>query len=173
MGAALKRSPPPTPPKKKLLQKSSSTLKRENGTITFTCMFFLSFLFFFFGHPWHMEFLGQGSDLNCSRDWSRSSCNARSLTHYAGPGLKPVSQHSHDTADPFAPQQELLQYIILIKLSYFAVFTLIESFIYEPLQIVDFSYLNTSVFSIRLPRIRLFFYIIVTLSHLRKWIIIY
>ena len=36
------------------------------------------------------------------------SCgSARFLTHYARPGIKPVSQCSRDTADPIAPWQEL------------------------------------------------------------------
>ena len=50
-----------------------------------------------------MEFVGQGSDPSCS-------CGkAGSLAHCARPGLKPVFQHSRDTPDPVAPQQELLR----------------------------------------------------------------
>ena len=49
-----------------------------------------------------MEFLGQGSDLS----HSHSHTSAGSLTHYAGPGIEPVSQLSQDTAD-LVPQQEL------------------------------------------------------------------
>ena len=42
-----------------------------------------------------LEFLGQGTDL---------SSNTGSLTHYAELGIKLLSQHSRDTADPIAPQ---------------------------------------------------------------------
>ena len=45
-----------------------------------------------------MEFPGQGSDLR------HTFGNARSLTHFGGPGVEPASQHSGDTADPVAPQ---------------------------------------------------------------------
>ena len=46
---------------------------------------------------WHMEFPG----CLCS--------SARSLTHCAGSGIEPASQHSRDDADPDAPQRELLE----------------------------------------------------------------
>ena len=55
-----------------------------------------------------MEFPGQGSDLSCSCDLYHSWGNTGSLTHCAGLGMKPVSQHSREDADPFAPQRELL-----------------------------------------------------------------
>ena len=59
-----------------------------------------------------MAFPGQGSDLSHSRelscDLSHSWGNARSLTLCARPGIEPVSQCSQDTADPIAPQRELL-----------------------------------------------------------------
>ena len=45
---------------------------------------------------------------------TKHSCgNARSLTHCAGPGIKPKSQSSQDTADPVTPQWELLLFIYL------------------------------------------------------------
>ena len=50
-----------------------------------------------------MEFPGQGSD-----ELSPSFGNARSPTHCAGPGIESASQHSQDTANPTAAQQELL-----------------------------------------------------------------
>ena len=55
-----------------------------------------------------MKFLGQGSDPSCGYDLSRSCGNTGSLTHYAGLGNKPVSQHSQDTTNPVVPQRELL-----------------------------------------------------------------
>ena len=58
----------------------------------------------------HMELLGQGLDPSSSLNLSCSCGNARSLTHYARPTIKPVSQCSQDTANPIAPQQEL-QYL--------------------------------------------------------------
>ena len=54
-----------------------------------------------------MEFPGQGSDLSCSCDLSRSCGNARSLTHCASPGIEPVSQCSPDAADLTELQLEL------------------------------------------------------------------
>ena len=64
---------------------------------------FISFL----ASPWHMEFLGQGSDLSCSCDLSCRCSNASSLTHYARLGIEPASQHSQDpTTDHFVPQKE-------------------------------------------------------------------
>ena len=49
------------------------------------------------------DFLSWGRDhiLSCNCG------NAGSLTHWAGPGMDPVSQHSRDAADPTVPQQEL------------------------------------------------------------------
>ena len=41
-------------------------------------------------------------------DLSHSCGNAGSLTHCAGPGIKPASQRSQDATDPVVPQQELL-----------------------------------------------------------------
>ena len=56
-----------------------------------------------------MEFLGQGSDPSHSCDLSCSSSSAGSLTHCAGLGIEPASQGSQDTANPIAPQWELLE----------------------------------------------------------------
>ena len=62
-----------------------------------------------------MVFLGRGSYLSCSCHLSHSCSNARSSTHCAGPGIKPVSHCSQDTADLIVPQQEpLLQFSLLI-----------------------------------------------------------
>ena len=55
--------------------------------------------FFFLVAPWYTELPGQGSDL--------SSSHAGSLTHCAGLGIEPTSQHPQDTANPFSPQREL------------------------------------------------------------------
>ena len=56
----------------------------------------------------------QGSDPSLSHDLSHSCGNARSLTHCARLGIKPVTHHSQDAADPIAPQWELLFAFILI-----------------------------------------------------------
>ena len=45
-----------------------------------------------------MELPGQGSDLSHSCDLCCSCSNTGSLTHCAGPGIKPASQRSRDTA---------------------------------------------------------------------------
>ena len=71
--------------------------------------FFFFFFFLFLAAPWHLEFLGQGSDRSHSCDLSHSGGNARSLTHCARPGIKPVCQRSQDAADPVEPQRELLE----------------------------------------------------------------
>ena len=65
------------------------------------------FFFSFLVTLWHMEFLGQGSDLSHSYDPSRSCGNAGSLIHCAGPETEPVSQCSQDDANPVVPQWEL------------------------------------------------------------------
>ena len=65
------------------------------------------FFFFFFSAPWHMELLSQGSDWSCSCELSRNCSNTGFLTHCAGLGITPKSQHSQDTADPVMPQWEL------------------------------------------------------------------
>ena len=57
------------------------------------------------------QFLRQGS--NCSCNLSHSCGNARSLTHCAGPGIKPVSQCSQETIDPIMPQWELLKQFLI------------------------------------------------------------
>ena len=59
------------------------------------------FFFSFLTDPQNMEFPGQGSDLNYHWDLSHRCSNARSLTHCAQLGIKPVSQHSQHTANPF------------------------------------------------------------------------
>ena len=65
------------------------------------------YIYFFEGCPQHMEFLGQGSELSCSCNLCHGCSNAGSLTLCARVRIKFVSQHSRDTADPVAPQQEL------------------------------------------------------------------
>ena len=53
-----------------------------------TFFFFLFLFSFLFSAPLrHMKLPGQGSDLSCSRNLSRSCSNARSLTHVLGWGL--------------------------------------------------------------------------------------
>ena len=57
--------------------------------------------------PRHMEFLGQGSDPRRSCDIHWSCGNARSLTHYAGPGIEPASQCSRDILIPLRHSRDL------------------------------------------------------------------
>ena len=59
------------------------------------------FFFSFLATLQPMQIPGQGSDL------CHGCGNARSLTHGAGPGIEPASQHSRDAADAIATQQEL------------------------------------------------------------------
>ena len=72
------------------------------------------FFFFFLAAPRHMGFRGQGSDLSRSLHLSRSCSNIGSLTLCARVGIEPASQRSQDTADPTAPQWELLQLTVNI-----------------------------------------------------------
>ena len=62
---------------------------------------------FFPADPWHMKFLGQGSDPSHSDNLSCSCCNTGSLTPCARLGIEPAFQHSQDTADPVVPQWEI------------------------------------------------------------------
>ena len=58
---------------------------------------------------WHVEFSHQGSDPSHSCNLCHSSCgNNGALTHWAGPGIELTFQCSRDTADPLAPQGEIL-----------------------------------------------------------------
>ena len=72
-------------------------------------MFLFCFIFSFGATLQPMEFLGQGSELSHSHDLSCSCGNAGSFTHCARLEIKPATQFSQDTADPVAPQQELLE----------------------------------------------------------------
>ena len=67
--------------------------------------FFLMEVFFVLAALLHMELPGRGSDLSC--ELSHSCGNARSLTHCAELGIKPMSQL---VAYPIAPQRELLEF---------------------------------------------------------------
>ena len=71
----------------------------------------LRYLFIYFAVPRYMELQGQGTDPRCSLKLSCSG-SAGSLTHCAGSDIKPASQCFHDTADPIAPQWEILFVII-------------------------------------------------------------
>ena len=82
---------------------------------SFISFFFLSFL----ASLQRREFLGQGSDPSYSCDLSHTCGNTGSLTHCARLGIKPLSWHSQDAANPVAPQWELLLLFLLSLLSYF------------------------------------------------------
>ena len=70
--------------------------------------FFFLFLFFFLASLWHMEFLGQGLDLNHNCD-----DNARSLTYCAGLGMEPAARCFRDWPNPIAPQWSSMNPILL------------------------------------------------------------
>ena len=79
-------------------------------------LFFSFFLSFFLAPSGHMQFPSQGSDPCCCYN------HTGSLTHCAGLGIAPVSQHSKDTADPAVPQQELPNLSLCLSLFFFFVF---------------------------------------------------
>ena len=66
--------------------------------------------FFFFGFPETYEVPKPGVRSRNGRDLHHTCGNARSLTHYARPGIEPVSQCSRDAADSVVPWQELMQF---------------------------------------------------------------
>ena len=83
---------------------------------TYVHIYMYIFTFFFFlAAPPHMEVPGQGSDPIHSCKLSHSCGNAGFLTHCAGLGIEPMSQRSQDTANPIAPQWELLHLYILME----------------------------------------------------------
>ena len=71
-------------------------IKRNIQTVNSGFFFFSPFL----ASPQPMESQGQRSDPSHSPDPSRGCSNAGSLTHCAGPGIKPASQRSQDAANP-------------------------------------------------------------------------
>ena len=83
--------------------------------ICLSTLFHLLCIFFLFSLPqWHMEFPSQGSDPSCYCSLYFSCGKTGSLTHCAGLGIEPASQHSKSAANPFMPQQELLYYYFFI-----------------------------------------------------------
>ena len=70
----------------------------------------LLFIYFWGAALWHMEFLGQASDLSHSLDSSCGSGNTGSITLYATPEIKPVAQGSQDATIHVAPKQEFLYF---------------------------------------------------------------
>ena len=91
------------------LPRAFSPFPKHYRLVGFFSRAFFFFFFFFLAAPTHMEFPGQGSDPSHSLNLSLSCGTAGSLTHCAGPGIEPVSQHSQDTANPVVPQWELLE----------------------------------------------------------------
>ena len=78
------------------------TYEKDNDLETFC------FVLFCFGHP-----TAYGDQIQAATAiYAAAVANARSLTHCARPGIKPVSQHSQDTTNPVAPQWELLETFI-------------------------------------------------------------
>ena len=77
-----------------------------------TSIIFFSFL----ATLWHVEPLGQGSNLSHSCDLHSVVATPDPLTHCAGPGTKLAFWHCRDTANPLAPQQELLRLFIYLLL---------------------------------------------------------
>ena len=98
----------------------------QQNSSTFQGLFF--FLFFFLGpHPWHMEvprleielelqlpdYATATWNLSLVCDLHHSSCNAGSLTHWAGPGIGPKSSWILVGFITSEPQQELHQRLVL------------------------------------------------------------
>ena len=80
--------------------------KMQNMDLVWILIFF--FFFNFLTTPQHVDFLGQGSDQNCSGNL-HCSCgnnNTESLTHCAVLGFESVSSCYRDNTDPDVPQQE-------------------------------------------------------------------
>ena len=73
------------------------------------------FCFLFLAAPWHMEFLGQGSDPSHSCKPSCICDNSGSLTHCSGPGIEPMSQCPQNASNPIVTQQELHMFIVLSR----------------------------------------------------------
>ena len=71
-------------------------LRAERDQLILCIFFFLIFL----ATSWHMEFPGQGLYPSCSCNLHCSCSNAGSLTHCAGPGIKPEPQHWRNATDP-------------------------------------------------------------------------
>lgn len=65
------------------------------------------YYYYYLATPQHLELLGQGSDPNLSLELSCCCGNAKSLTHFAEPGIELESQSSQDAADPVLPHREL------------------------------------------------------------------
>ena len=84
-----------------------------------------------------MEFPGQGLDLSHSRDISSICGNTGSLIHCARSGIKPASQHSQHTADPFVPQQELLKAFFNIYILHTFIYHMC---LYKDLHLIIYSY---------------------------------
>ena len=72
------------------------------------------FLFFsILAAPQHTDVQGQGSNLSHRCDFGQCCSNAGSLTYCARLGIEPESQHFQDSADPIAPQWELLKVYLI------------------------------------------------------------
>ena len=85
-------------------QRSVNPFSVPEAWIVFRLFLFLSLFYFilFFWPPVAYGVPGPG---------------IRSLTHFPGPGIKPISQHSRDTGDPVAPQWELLVFSLILLFS--------------------------------------------------------
>ena len=89
--------------------KSKLCQTNRNRWLKYAFLFLFFFPFFFiFGHPQHMEFLGQGSDPSHSHYLNSSCGRSKSLTHHSGLGIEPETQNSQDAANPAVPQWQLL-----------------------------------------------------------------
>ena len=84
-----------------------STARFCDKSILFTTRLSLDMIFSFFAAPRHRELLGPGSDSTRRCHLRHSYGRAGSLTHSAGPGMEPGSQHSQDAANPVPPLREL------------------------------------------------------------------
>ena len=94
---------------------------------SFCGLIILFFLFFpHFGCPKAYGARGPGIRSEPSLELSHSCCNNECLTHCAGPGIEPVSQHSQDAANPILPLRSsdnfvlrcFLLFLVFVNLSY-------------------------------------------------------
>ena len=79
--------------------------------IELLCKFYFIFVFGHTHSTW--RFLGQKLNLSHSCSLLHSYSNARSLTHWAGPGIEHMRQCQ--IFNPIVPQQELLNFIYIIS----------------------------------------------------------
>ena len=82
-------------------------IKAKLLTAGYAALIALPIFFSFLATLWHMEFLGQGSDLSLSSNVRHSCGHVGSSTHCASLRIKLASQCFQNVIDPIVPQWEL------------------------------------------------------------------